>query len=159
MADPSAQHQLSPSARLNPRGAQSLLRFVQKRFEFLTLFLSFSFSASIPDSERTNSLLPANRIEGVPSFIRKRSMCGMGSHSVSDRSLAKAGGIKKKRGAWQNHTRLSIDDESIIRVPQGSPPYRHNMSMPDYKIIYCEIVKSAKFLSCGSVTCYRLLRR
>src|SRR6202167_303184 len=50
---------------------------------------------------------------------------------------------KKKRGAWQTHTRLPTN-KSIFRVPQGSPPYRHSMSIPYYKSSSADSVKPAQ---------------
>jgi hypothetical protein len=49
---------------------------------------------------------------------------------------------QKKRGAWQTHTRL-LTNTSIFRVPQGSPPYRHKMSIPHYKSSSADFVKGA----------------
>ena len=50
---------------------------------------------------------------------------------------------QKKRGAWQTHTRL-LTNKSIFRVPQGSPPYRHKMSIPYYKSSSADPVKPAQ---------------
>jgi len=51
-----------------------------------------------------------------------------------------SGAGAKKRGAWQTHTRL-FTNKSIFRVPQGSPPYRHSMSIPYYKSTSADSVK------------------
>src|ERR1700689_5531267 len=50
---------------------------------------------------------------------------------------------QKKRGAWQTHTRLPTN-KSIFRVPQGSRPYRHSMSIPYYKSSSADSVKPAQ---------------
>jgi hypothetical protein len=47
----------------------------------------------------------------------------------------------KKKEAHGRITRASHKDESIFRVPQGSPPYRHKMSIPHYKSGSTDFVK------------------
>jgi hypothetical protein len=71
------------------------------------------------------------------NFIRALSQCAV----QGGWSRGKCG--QKKRGAWQTHTRLPTN-KSIFRVPQGSPPYRHSMSIPHYKSSSADSVKPAR---------------